>query len=80
MRMYPDGRLADWTGGRLGRREWERHGTLAAAEVRAEELRERLRRQRTWRAPRSDATLDLLMRDAIAHLRAVGAPEGTIRQ
>jgi hypothetical protein len=82
VRVYGDGRLAYWTGGRpgLGTREWERLGTRENAEARAVKLREILRRGLSRTAPKADATLDEMVQDTLDTLRAEGAPEGTVRQ
>lgn len=81
VRVYEDGRVAYWTGGKPGEgaRKFERHTTLEAAEVRADELRARFRCRQYGAAPHPDTTLDGLMQDLLDHLRSVDAPEGTTR-
>ncbi len=81
VRVYDDGRIAYWTGGApgVGKRKLERCGSPEAAELRASDVRKLLQR-RSGPAPRADATLDELMRGAVAHWRKVGHPTGTIQQ
>ena len=81
VRVYDDGRIAYWTGGRpgLGEREFERCGNRAAAEVRATKLRTRLARAHGL-GPRAASVLDQAMQDMLAAMRTAGEPEGSIRQ
>lgn len=81
MRVYSDGRLAYWTGGRpgAGERLYERCGDVAAAEARAAELRARLARTRGL-GPKASSTLDQAMQDLIIQMRGASEPEGSIRQ
>src|SRR6476646_6336429 len=79
VRVYADGRVAWWTGGRpgVGVRKTERKG--AAADTFAEELRQLLRAGE-GAAPRPDATLDEMAQAALDQMRRAGTPEGTVRQ
>ena len=81
VRAYNDGRTAYWTGGApgVGDRKIQRCGSREAAELRATEVRKLLQR-RSGSAPKGNATLDDLMRAAVAHWEKVGHPTGTIRQ
>ena len=80
VRVYDDGRIAYWTGGRpgSGTRKLERCGSREAAELRAADVRRHLLEHRP--APKGNATLDELMRAAVKHWETVGHPTGTIRQ
>ena len=81
VRVYNDGRLWYWTGGRpgVGERVPERHGTLAKAEARAAELRTLLARTHGL-GPQAGSVLDQVMQDMLAAMDTAGEPEGTIRQ
>lgn len=81
VRVYDDGRIAYWTGGRpgLGKRVYERCGTQEAATTRAAELRVLLARVNGLGA-HSAGTLDQAMQDMLDAMRAGGDPEGSIRQ
>lgn len=81
VRVYSDGRIWYWTGGRpgAGDRVPERCGTLAKAEVRAVELRALLARAHGL-GPQSGSVLDQAMQDMLAAMRTAGEPEGSIRQ
>jgi integrase len=81
VRVYADGRLWYWTGGRpgVGERIPERCGTLAAAEARAVELRARLVRTQGL-GPQAASVLGQAMQDMIASMRTAGDAEGSIRQ
>ncbi len=80
VRIYPDGRLAYWTGGKPGQgtREWERHGTRENAEARAAELRDQFARGPVLIGPKSGRTLKGLVQDMIDTMRAEKRPDGTI--
>jgi integrase len=80
VRVYDNGRLWYWTGGRPGKgiRTPERCGSREAAEARAAELRVKLARTH-GRGRHPATTLDQLMQDLLIHLRRVGDPEGSIR-
>lgn len=82
VRSYADGRVAYWSGGRagVGQRLWERTGSAEAGHARATELREMLASGVTGAVPKGEATLDDLAQDCIESLRALRAPEGTVRQ
>lgn len=82
VRVYADARVAYWSGGKpgLGRRVFERHADLMAADARAQELRERFGSRLFGRAPSQDATLTDLMRAFVAQLEAAGDPQGTVRK
>ncbi|WP_445257108.1 ANTAR domain-containing protein [Nocardioides aurantiacus] len=81
VRVYDDGRIAYWTGGRpgLGKRVHERCGTREAATARAAELRVLLARVNGLGA-HAAGTLDEAMQDMVHAMRAAGDPEGRIRQ
>lgn len=81
VRVYADGRLWYWTGGRPGSgdRVPERHRTMAEAEERAAKLRERLARTRGL-GPKAAKDLDQVMRDMLLQLEEAGDPQGSIRQ
>ena len=81
VRVYADGRLWYWTGGRpgAGKRVPERRGTLAAAEARAAELRTLLARAHGL-GPQASSSLDQAMQDMLAAMRTASDAEGSIRQ
>lgn len=81
VRVYADGRLWYWTGGRpgVGVRTPERHGTREAAETRAVELRAKLAIAHGL-GPQATSVLDQAMQDMLAAMRTAGEPEGSIRQ
>src|ERR1035437_7591435 len=72
VRVYPDGRLAYWTGGKagVGARKFERCGYMAIAEKRAGDLRHRFQSRQFGAAPRPDATLDDLVQSLLDHIRS----------
>jgi integrase len=82
VRVYPDGRLAYWTMGKAGAgsRKFERRGSLAAAEERADELRRRFQSRQFGAAPKLDASLDTMVQAMLDHLRDIDVPGGTPRQ
>jgi integrase len=82
VRVYPDGRLAYWTGEKagVGARKFERCGSMAIAEERAGDLRHRFQSRQFGAAPRPDATLDDLVQALLDHIRKSDGPEGTRRQ
>lgn len=77
--MYPDGRVAYWTGGApgVGKRKFERFATEADAQERAVELRDG---STGASQPRSRRTLNQLAQFMLDDLRSSHAPEGTVRQ
>ena len=79
VRVYPDGRLAYWSGGVVGagERRFERLGSLEAAEARAAEVRSFLAAEV---APREHRTLREVAQRMLDELRDAGQPEGTVRQ
>ena len=81
VRVYPDGRVAYWTGGKpgVGKRLFDRCGSLAAAEVRAAELLQRLAKAHGM-GPQAGLDLDQAMRDMLIAMREGGDEEGSIRQ
>ncbi|TWH05017.1 hypothetical protein L615_000100001720 [Nocardioides sp. J9] len=81
VRVYADGRIWYWTGGKpgVGERVQQRCGTRAKAEVRAAELRALLARAHGL-GPRANSTLDQVMQDMLAAMRTADEPEGSIRQ
>lgn len=82
VRVYSDGRVAWWTGGKpgVGDRKIARKGSQENAETYAEELRTELCRAPAARGPKGDATLAEMVQDLLDTLRAEHAPEGTVRQ
>jgi hypothetical protein len=80
VRVFKDGRIAYWTGGRpgVGIRKWDRRPSSEEAQERALELRLALRAGHRGAVPRADSTLDELMQAALEDLRATRAPEGSI--
>jgi hypothetical protein len=82
VRVYPDGRVAWWTGGKpgIGDRKIERKGTRENAEAYADELRAQLRRGPVTSGPKGEATLAEMVQDLLDTLRAEHAPEGMVRQ
>lgn len=81
VRVYKDGRLAYWTGGRpnVGERKFERCGSEPAAQERATEIRTLLASGKLGNVPAAAATMTALMRAWLEHARSTGIPEGTIR-
>lgn len=81
VRVYADGRVAYWTGGKpgVGKRIFERCGSVAATEVRAAELLQRLAKAHGM-GPQAGLHLDQAMRDMIVAMREGGDEEGSIRQ
>ena len=83
VRVYPDGRVAYWTGGKpgTGKRKFERLGSVASAEIWAAAF---LLQCQNPDGPsgghKTDQTLDHLAQAFLEHLRTQGAPEGTVRQ
>lgn len=81
VRVYADGRIWYWTGGRpgVGQRVAERHGTPAEAEARAAELRTRLAPTRGL-GPEAACFLHQAMQTMVKEMREAGDPEGSVRQ
>lgn len=81
VRVYPDGRIWYWTGGRpgAGERRQKRCGSLEEAEKQAAALRIALART-NGQGAHVDSVLDQAMQDMLATMRAEGAPRGTISQ
>jgi integrase len=81
VRVYADGRIAYWTGGRagLGHRRFLRGGSLEEAIKKGAAMRGTLARTEGVGA-HFDANLDQLMQDMLVHLRTHGGEEGSIRQ
>ena len=75
VRVFKDGRIAYWTGGRPGAgvRKWDRCTPGDEAEERALELRVMLRAGHRGAVPRAESTLDEVMQAALDDLRATQA-------